>query len=100
MVWHVLLPAAMPGIVAGIILSIGRAIGETAVLLFTAGYVMRIPGSLLDPGRALSVHIYDLAMNVPGGMPAAARAALVLLILIILINMGVRRLLIHESWRN
>lgn len=97
MIWHVLLPAAMPGIVAGIILSIGRALAETAVLLFTAGYVMRLPGSLLDSGRALSVHIFDMAMNVPGGMPVASRTALVLLTLVILINIVVRRVLLHDK---
>ncbi|MEX2488796.1 MAG: phosphate ABC transporter permease PstA [Pseudomonadales bacterium] len=97
MIWHVLLPAAMPGIVAGTILSIGRALAETAVLLFTAGYVMRLPGSLLDSGRALSVHIFDMAMNVPGGMPVASRTALVLLTLVILINIGVRRMLLHHK---
>lgn len=90
---RVLLPAALPGIAAGTILSIGRALAETAVLLFTAGYVLRLPGSLLDSGRALSVHIYDLAMNVPGGMRNAAATALVLLTLILIINITVRRLL-------
>jgi len=94
---RVLLPAAIPGIVAGVILSIGRALAETAVLLFTAGYVMRMPGSLLDSGRSLSVHIYDLAMNVPGGMPRAAATALVLLTFIILINLAVRRLLLRPG---
>lgn len=94
---RVLLPAAMPGIVAGMILSIGRALAETAVLLFTAGYVMRLPGSLLDSGRALSVHVYDLTMNVPGGLPRAASTALVLLTLIVLINLAVRRLLIRPG---
>mgnify|MGYP006424026367 CR=1 FL=1 len=93
MLRRVIIPAAAPGIAAAIILSIGRALAETAVLLFTAGYVMRMPGSLLDSGRALSVHIYDLAMNVPGGMSQAATTALVLVTAIIIINIGVRRLL-------
>jgi len=97
LLWRVILPTAMPGIVAGMILSIGRALAETAVLLFTAGYVMRLPGSLLDSGRSLSVHVYDLAMNVPGGLPRAASTALVLLTLIVLINMTVRRLLIRTE---
>lgn len=95
MLRQVILPAAGPGIAAGMILSIGRALAETAVLLFTAGYVLRIPGSLLDSGRALSVHIYDLSMNVPGGMPVAARTALVLLILVVLMNLAVRRLMMR-----
>jgi len=86
-VWHILLPAASPAIVAGLILGIGRATAETAALIFTSGYVDRMPGSLLDSGRALAVHIYDLSMNVTGGDPAAHASALVLLVLIMLLNL-------------
>ena len=87
----ILVPQAAPGIAVGIILSIGRALAETAVLLFTAGYVLRRPDSLLDSGRALSVHIYDLAMNVPGGMPRAAATGLVLVAILVILNLLVRR---------
>lgn len=93
MLWKVLLPSARHGIAAAIILSIGRALAETAVLLFTAGYVLRMPSSVMDSGRALSVHIYDLAMHVPGGEQRAAATAIVLVSLIILINLAVHRLL-------
>ena len=88
---RILVPQAAPGIAVGIILSIGRALAETAVLLFTAGYVLRQPDSLLDSGRALSVHIYDLAMNVPGGMPRAAATGLVLVAILAILNLLVRR---------
>jgi len=90
---RILLPCAAPGIAVGIILSAGRALAETAVLLFTAGYVLRRPDSLFDSGRTLSVHIYDLAMNVPGGMPRAAATAVVLVALLVLLNLLVRRVL-------
>lgn len=93
MLARVVLPEARHGIAAAIVLSIGRALAETAVLLFTAGYVLRMPGSLLDSGRALSVHVYDLAMHVPGGQGRAAASALVLMLLIVLINWAVHRLL-------
>lgn len=93
MLWRVLLPQARSGIAAAIILSLGRALAETAVLLFTAGYVMRMPGSLLDSGRTLSVHIYDLAMHVPGGGSHAAASAVVLIGLIVMLNALVHRLL-------
>jgi phosphate transport system permease protein len=83
---HLLLPAALPGLVVGLVLGIGRALAETAALLFTSGYVSRMPSSLLDSGRALSVHIYDLAMNVPGGEDNAYATALVLILLLIVIN--------------
>lgn len=89
---RILLPAAAPGLAAAVIISAGRALAETAVLIFTAGYVTRMPESWLDSGRALSVHIYDLAMNVPGGSAPAAATALVLLALLILFNIAARAL--------
>jgi phosphate transport system permease protein len=85
-IWHVLLPAATPGLVVGLILGIGRALAETAALIFTSGAVDRMPTSLLDSGRALSLHIYDLSMNVPGGETRAYGAATVLILLLLAIN--------------
>jgi phosphate transport system permease protein len=84
--FHVLLPAALPTLSAAMLLSIGRALSETAALLFTSGYVLRMPESLLDSGRSLSIHIYDLAMNIPGGDQNAYRSAAVLLIMLFTIN--------------
>jgi phosphate transport system permease protein len=84
--FHLLLPAAVPALAAGLLLGIGRAIAETAALLFTSGYVERMPGSLLDSGRALALHIFDLSMNVPGGDAPAYASALVLVILLLVIN--------------
>ena len=89
---HLILPAALPGLLVGFILGIGRAIGETAALIFTSGYVDRLPSSLLDSGRALTVHIYDLSTNVPGGDPSAYGAALVLVTLLLLINTAAGRI--------
>ena len=85
--FQVLLPAAMPSIAAGLALGVGRAIAETAALIFTSGYVSRTPQSLFDSGRALSVHIYDLAMNVPGGNSRAFAAAIVLVTVLFVINL-------------
>ena len=84
--FRLLLPAAVPGLIVGLVLGVGRAIAETAALIFTSGYVDRMPESLLDSGRALSIHIYDLSMNVSGGNANAYGSALVLLILLVLIN--------------
>jgi len=89
---RILLPSASRGIAAALIISVGRALAETAVLIFTAGYVTRMPENWTDSGRALSVHIYDLSMNVPGGQNNAAATALVLVFLIILINVFAHRL--------
>jgi phosphate transport system permease protein len=84
--WQILLPAATPSIAAGLMLGIGRAMAETAALIFTSGYVDRMPESIFDSGRALAVHIFDLSMNIPGGDQAAYGSALVLIFAIGLIN--------------
>src|SRR5690606_26078563 len=86
MVLRILLPQAAPGILAGLILGIGRALAETAALIFTSGYVDRMPSSLWDSGRAISIHIYDLSMNVPGGNSPAYASALVLVVLLVMLN--------------
>lgn len=83
---HLLLPVAAPALAAGLLLGIGRAIAETAALIFTSGYVDRMPDSLLDSGRALALHIFDLSMNVPGGDQPAYASALVLVALLLCIN--------------
>ena len=84
--FHLLLPAAVPGLVVGLVLGTGRALAETAALVFTSGYVDRMPESLLDSGRALSIHIFDLSMNISGGDPNAYASALVLIVLLLAIN--------------
>ncbi|MFQ5741105.1 MAG: phosphate ABC transporter permease PstA [Acidobacteriota bacterium] len=84
--FQLLLPAATPGLVVGLVLGMGRAIAETAALIFTSGYVDRMPESFLDSGRSLSIHIFDLSMNVPGGTPNAYASALVLVGLLLAIN--------------
>lgn len=82
----VLIPAAAKGLTAAIILSVARALSETAALIYTAGYVDRMPQSIMDSGRSLSIHILDLAMNVPGGNDNSYTSALSLMIILLLIN--------------
>ena len=85
-VFRIVLPAAMPGILAGIILSIGRIVGETAALIYTAGTVAQIPTSPMQSARTLSVHMYTLSsegLHVNEGYATAV----VLLIVVVLINM-------------
>lgn len=57
---RIVLPSAVPGILSGVILAIGRIVGETAALIYTAGTVAGVPGNLLGSGRTLSVHMYAL----------------------------------------
>ncbi len=84
-VFRVLLPAAIPGIMAGIILSIGRIFGESAALIYTAGTVAQIPESLFDSTRTLSVHMYVLS-NEGLYIDKAYATAVVLLIVVVIIN--------------
>jgi len=60
-VTKVVLPSAGPGILTGIMLSVGRAVGETAAVIFTMGSSLRLPTSLMDSGRTMAVHFYILA---------------------------------------
>ena len=76
----------LPGIVLGIILAMSRALAETSALLFTSGYSDRLPESLFDSGRVLSVHILDLAMNVTGGDQNSYASGLVLVIFLLVLN--------------
>ena len=84
-VFKVVLPSAVPGILSGIILSIGRIVGETAALIYTSGTVAGISKSLLGSGRTLSVHMYAL-LSEGLYMDQAYATAVVLLILVLLIN--------------
>lgn len=83
---RIVLPAAAPSIAAGLVLGIGRALSETAALIFTSGYATRMPESLLDSGRTLSVHIFEMAMNVPGGNGNAFATAGMLVLILLVIN--------------
>ncbi len=84
-VFRIVLPSAAPGILAGIILAIGRIVGETAALMYTAGTVAEIPKNLLSSGRTLSVHMYALS-NEGLYTDQAFATAVVLLILVLGIN--------------
>ena len=78
------LPYATPGILTGIILSIGRSIGETAAVIFTAGAAVQMPGSLFDSARTMAVHFYTLAREgISNDMAYATAAVLILSILVI-----------------
>ena len=84
-VFRIVLPAAVPGILAGVILAIGRIIGETAALIYTAGTVADFPKSVMSSGRTLAVHMYNLASE---GlyMDQAYATAVILLVVVVLIN--------------
>ena len=84
-VFRIVLPSAIPGILAGVILAIGRIVGETAALIYTAGTVADFPKSVMSSGRTLAVHMYNLASE---GlyMDQAYATAVILLVLVVGIN--------------
>ena len=84
-VFRIVLPAAGPGILSGVILGIGRIVGETAALIFTAGTMAQIPG-LFQSGRTLAIHMYVLSGEALH-MNEANATAVVLLLVVLLMNM-------------
>lgn len=84
-VFKIVLPSAVPGILSGVILSIGRIVGESAALIFTAGTVAEVAGSLFDSTRTLAVHMYAISSN---GLyiDQTYATAVVLLVVVIIIN--------------
>lgn len=84
-VFKIVLPSAIPGILAGVILAIGRIVGETAALIYTAGTVAQVPENVFGSGRTLAVHMYNLSSE---GlyMDQAYATAVVLLVLVVGIN--------------
>jgi phosphate transport system permease protein len=91
----VVLPSAVPGVVTGVILSIGRVIGETAALMLTLGGSIRMPESIFDPARTMSMHLYLVALEV-GTKPAIDNAfatGTVLIITIFIINISANMLM-------
>jgi phosphate transport system permease protein len=84
---RIVMPSALPGIATGIVLSIARSIGETAVIIFTAGSSLRFPKTIFESGRTLAVHFYILARE-GISMPMAYGTAAVLIIVILIINMS------------
>ena len=84
-VFKIVLPAAMPGILSGVILAIGRIVGETAALIYTAGTVAEVSKGLLSSGRTLAIHMYVLSSEGLYTNQAYA-TAVVLLIFVLIIN--------------
>ena len=84
-VFKIVLPAAMPGILSGVILAIGRIVGETAALIYTAGTVAEVSKGLMSSGRTLAIHMYVLSSEGLYTNQAYA-TAVVLLIFVLIIN--------------
>ena len=85
--YKVILPTAMPGILSGIILSIGRIVGESAAIFLTAGTVAAMPESIFSSARTLTVHSY-LVTQESGDIELAAAVGIVLIVIILAINLS------------
>ena len=81
-VFRIVLPAASPGILAGVILSIGRIVGETAALIYTLGSATKMTTGLLSSGRTLSIHMYVLTSNALYEGQAYATAVILLIVVV------------------
>ncbi|MBE6944930.1 MAG: phosphate ABC transporter permease PstA [Ruminococcaceae bacterium] len=96
-VFRVVLPSAVPGILAGVILSIGRVVGESAALIFTAGTVPEIATGLSDSARTLSVHMYNISSN--GLYLDQTYATAVVLLLVVIVVSGLSELVAKKLTR-
>ena len=83
--YKVILPSALPGILSGVILSIGRVIGESAAILLTAGTVASMPTGIFDSARTLTVHSYLLTKEM-GDISGAASVGVVLIVIVLILN--------------
>ena len=83
-IFRVVLPSAMPGIIAGIILAIGRVVGETAALMYTLGTTANMPKNLWSSGRTLALHMYVLSSEGLHVQEAYATGVILLVVVIIL----------------
>jgi phosphate transport system permease protein len=97
---HQVLPHALPGILTGVILGLGRAAGETAPILFTvaAFYLPNLPGSIFDQTMALPYHLYVIATQVPG-MPLSQQYGTALVLLLIVLTMTLVASLVRSIMR-
>ncbi len=84
-VFKIVLPSAIPGILSGVILGVGRVVGETAALIYTAGTVTGIPKDIMSSGRTLSIHMYAL-WNEGMNVKESYATAVVLLLIVVIIN--------------
>ena len=83
-IFTIVLPSAVPGILAGVILAVGRVVGETAALIYTSGTLPKVPDSLMGSGRTLALHMYVLSCEGLHMNQAAATAVIILLLVMLI----------------
>lgn len=89
-IFKIVLPCAMPGILTGVILSVGRIIGESAALIYTIGAFVNDSPSILEPGASLAVQIYSVMSGEQPNFELACAISLIILVIVLLLNISVK----------
>ena len=85
-----MLPCAVPGILSGVLLSIGRVIGESAALIYTMGTYVNDSPTLLSQGTSLAVHIYNIMSSEQPNFELACAISIVILVFVFMLNLLVK----------
>ncbi|MBS6373493.1 MAG: phosphate ABC transporter permease PstA [Erysipelotrichaceae bacterium] len=89
-IFKIILPCAVPGILSGVLLSIGRVIGESAALIYTMGTFISDAPTLLTQGTSMAVHIWSIMSGEQPNFELASAISIILLIFVFLLNIGVK----------
>lgn len=94
-IFKVVLPNAIPGILSGVLLSIGRVVGESAALIYTMGTYVNDSPKLLSQGTSLAVHIYNIMSSEQPNFELACAISIVILVFVLLLNMTIKLISYH-----
>ena len=99
-IFKVVLPSAVPGILTGVLLSIGRVIGESAALIYTMGTYVNDTPTLMSQGTSLAVHIYNIMSSEQPNFELASAISIVILVFVLILNICVKLLSkkLNKSW--
>lgn len=95
-IFKIVLPCAVPGILSGVMLSIGRVIGESAALIYTMGTYVNDSPTLLSQGTSLAVHIYNIMSSEQPNFELASAISIVILVFVLFLNISVK--LLSKRW--
>lgn len=99
-IFKIVLPCAVPGILTGVLLSIGRVIGESAALIYTMGTYVNDSPTILSQGTSLAVHIYNIMSSEQPNFELASAISIVILVFVLLLNISVKLISkkLNKSW--
>jgi phosphate transport system permease protein len=88
--FKVVVPNALPGILASTLLAIGRIVGESAALIFAVGSIIRDEITLTDKSTSLAVHIYSMMTDEPANIALSSTIALIILMIVFVLNLLIK----------